>query len=144
MLAKGVISLLAVALVLHATGDIILATLAMALCWGSMLATYDLPAAARLASVRPTLELRSLGRLVSAAFPLGCVAGISSLTVNVPRYAIEANGGEPALGHFTALAYIFAAAIQPMLALGAAVNPRLARHFVGDLGAYRRLTSRTM
>src|SRR5207247_1758385 len=86
----------------------------------------------------------ALGRLVSAAFPLGCVAGISSLTVNVPRYAIEANMGEPAIGVFTALAYLFVAAIQPTLALGAAVNPRLARHFVHDLGAFRRLTSRTM
>src|SRR5207302_10135981 len=79
-----------------------------------------------------------------AAVPLGCVAGISSLTVNVPRYAVEANGGEPALGVFTALAYLFVAALQPMLALGAAVNPRLARHFVHDLAAFRRLTSRTM
>ena len=144
MLAKGVISLLAVGLVLRMTGDIILATVAMGLCWGSLLVTYDLPAAVRLASVRPTLKLGSLGRLVSAAFPLGCVAGISSLTVNVPRYAIEANMGEPAIGVFTALAYLFVAAIQPTLALGAAVNPRLARHFVHDLGAFRRLTSRTM
>src|SRR5439155_368909 len=144
MLAKGVISLLAVGLVLQMTGDIILATVAMALCWGSLLLTYDLPAAVRLESIRPTLELGSLGRLVSAAFPLGCVAGISSLTVNVPRYAVEANGGEPALGVFTALAYLFVAALQPMLALGAAVNPRLARHFVHDLAAFRRLTSRTM
>src|SRR5439155_682604 len=53
-------------------------------------------------------------------------------------------GGEPALGVFTALAYLFVAALQPMLALGAAVNPRLARHFVHDLAAFRRLTSRTM
>src|SRR5207247_9613772 len=90
MVAKGVISLLALGLVLWRTGDIILATVAMGLCWGSLLVTYDLPAAVRLASVRPTLKLGSLGRLVSAAFPLGCVAGISRLTVNVPRYAIEA------------------------------------------------------
>ncbi len=39
MLAKGVISVLAVGLVLRLTGDIVLATLAMALCWGSLLAT---------------------------------------------------------------------------------------------------------
>src|SRR5438046_2872636 len=45
MLAKGVISLLAVGLVLQMTGDIILATVAMALCWGSLLLTYNLPAA---------------------------------------------------------------------------------------------------
>src|SRR2546425_664218 len=144
MLLKGVISVLAVGVVLRLTGDIVLATLAMALCWGSLLATYDLPAAVRLESLRPTLESRALARLAWVALPLGCVAGIASLAVNVPRYVIEADLGATALGHFTALSYLFVAATQPLLALGMAVNPRLGRHFVTDLGAYRRLTWKTM
>jgi len=144
MLAKGVISVLAVGLVLRLTGDIVLATLAMALCWGSLLATYDLPAAVRLTSLRPSLDPRALARLAWLALPLGCVAGIASLAVNVPRYVIEGDLGATALGHFTALSYLFVAAMQPMLALGMAVNPRLGRHFVTDLGAYRRLTWQTM
>ena len=144
MLLKGVISVLAVGVVLRLTGDIVLATLAMALCWGSLLATYDLPAAVRLESLRPTLESRALARLAWVALPLGCVAGIASLAVNVPRYVIEGDLGATALGHFTALSYLFVAAMQPLLALGMAVNPRLGRHFVTDLGAYRRLTLRTM
>src|SRR5205807_4088973 len=88
MLAKGVISVLAVGLVLRLTGDIVLATLAMALCWGSLLATYDLPAAVRLTSLRPTLEPRPLARLVWVALPRGCAAGISSLAATVPPYAL--------------------------------------------------------
>src|SRR5204863_351898 len=74
----------------------------------------------------------------------GCVAGIASLAVNVPRYVIEADLGATALGHFTALSHLFVAATQPLLALAMAVNPRLGRHFVTDLGAYRRLTWQTM
>ena len=144
MLLKGVISVLAVGVVLKLTGDIVLATLALALCWGSLLATYDLPAAFRLTSLRPSLEPRALARLVWLALPLGCVAGIASLAVNVPRYVIEGDLGATALGHFTALSYLFVAATQPVLALGMAVNPRLGRHFVTDLGAYRRLTWKTM
>jgi len=62
----------------------------------------------------------------------------------VPRYVIEGDLGATALGHFTALSYLFVAATQPLLALGMAVNPRLGRHFVTDLGAYRRLTWKTM
>src|SRR5205809_656852 len=120
-----------------------LATLAMAVCWGCVLATYDLPAAARLTSIRPSLTLRSLGGLTWVALPLGCVAGLGSLTFNVPRYAIEANIDPPALGHFTALAYLFVAGNQPLLALGMAVSPRLARHFVTDPRAFRRLTLHT-
>src|SRR5207253_6739743 len=143
-LPKGFISVLAVGLVLRLTGDIALATLAMALCWGSLLATHDLPAAVRVTSLRPTLEPRPLARLVWVALPLGCVAGISSLAVNVPRYVIEGDLGATTLGHFTALSYLFVAATQPLLALGMAVNPRLGRHFVTDLGAYRRLTWKTM
>jgi O-antigen/teichoic acid export membrane protein len=144
MLLKGVISVLAVGVLLRLTGDLVLATLAMALCWGSLLATYDLPAAVRIESLRPTLEPRALARLAWVALPLGCVAGISSLAFNVPRYFIEDGLGATALGHFTALSYLFVAATQPVLALGMAVNPRLGRHFVTDLGAYRRLTWRTM
>jgi O-antigen/teichoic acid export membrane protein/thymidylate kinase len=144
MLLKGVISVLAVGVVLKLTGDIVLATLALALCWGSLLVTYDLPAAVRLESLRPSLEPRALARLAWVALPLGCVAGIASLAVNVPRYVIEGDLGATALGHFTALSYLFVAAMQPMLALGMAVNPRLGRHFVTDLGAYRRLTWQTM
>src|SRR6059036_2752239 len=112
MLAKGVISLLAVGLVLQMTGDIILATVAMALCWGSLLLTYDLPAAFRLTSLRPSLDPRALARLAWLALPLGCVAGIASLAVNVPRYVIEGDLGATALGHFTALSYLFVAATQ--------------------------------
>ena len=62
----------------------------------------------------------------------------------MPRYVIEGDLGATALGHFTALSYLFVAATQPLLALGMAVNPRLGRHFVTDLGAYRRLTWKTM
>src|SRR2546425_7142751 len=69
LLAGGVISVLAVGLVLRLTGDIVLATLAMALCWGSLLATYDLPAAVRVTSLRPTLEPRPLARLVWVEAP---------------------------------------------------------------------------
>src|SRR5207249_2743369 len=48
MLAKGTVSVLAVGVVLKLTGSLVLATLAMAVCWGSVLAVYDLPAAVRL------------------------------------------------------------------------------------------------
>jgi len=144
MLAKGVLSVLAVCLVLRLTGNLVIATLVMALCWGGLLVLYDLPAAARLARLRPSVDVREIFRLAMLALPLGCVAGIASLTTNVPRYAIEASLGPAALGHFAALAYLLVAANQPVLALAAAVNPRLARHVVSNVAAYRRLTLYTM
>src|SRR5207245_9942300 len=102
MLLKGVISVLAVGLVLRLTGDIVLATLGMGLCWGSMLATYDLPAAVRVTSLRPTLAPRPLARPVWVALPLGAAGGTGSLAANGPPPPLGADPGAPALAHATA------------------------------------------
>jgi O-antigen/teichoic acid export membrane protein len=144
MLAKGVASVLAVALVLGLTRSILAAMLTMALTWGAVLVAYDLPAAARLASIRPTIVSRSVLQLAWLAFPMGIMAGLQSLTTNVPRYAIEASLGAAALGHFAAIAYLLVAAYQPVMALWIAVSARLATHFAGDREAYRALAERTV
>jgi O-antigen/teichoic acid export membrane protein len=144
MLLKGALSVAGVAAVLWVTGSVLAATVAMALAWGAMLAGYDLRAACRLAAVRPVLQPRALWRLAWLALPMGLVAGLQSLMTNVPRYAIEANGGARALGHFAAIAYLILAGNQPVMALWAAVSPRLAHLFHTDRAGYRRLSHRTM
>jgi len=144
MLVKGLLSVIAVGGVLRLTGDLFAATLAMALGWGTLLCCYDLPAARRLQSIRPAGDLRALWNLAWLAAPMGCVGALGSLTTNVPRYAVESNLGPAALGHFAAVAYLFVAGGQPMMALGAAVTPRLAQHYIRNLGAYRRVTRRTV
>jgi O-antigen/teichoic acid export membrane protein len=144
MLVKGLLSVIAVGGVLRLTGDLFVATLAMALGWGALLCCYDLPAARRLQSIRPAGDLRALWNLAWLAAPMGCVGALGSLTTNVPRYAVESNLGPAALGHFAAVAYLFVAGGQPMMALGAAVTPRLAQHYIRNLGAYRRVTRRTV
>lgn len=144
MLAKGALSVAAMACVLRTTGDLLLATLAMALAWGATLLCFDLPAARRLADLRPSFEWRVLSRLAWTALPMGAVAGLQSLMTNVPRYAIEAHGGPRALGYFAGIAYLITAGNQPMMALWAAVSPRSAQLFVGDRAAYFRLVRRTI
>ncbi len=144
MLLKGALSVASVALVLWLTGSVLAATVAMALAWGALLAGYDLRVARRLAVIRPVLRPRPLGSLAWVALPMGVVAGLQSLTTNVPRYAVEAHGGARALGHFAAIAYLMMAGNQPVMALWAAVSPRLAHLFNADRDAYRRLSRRTM
>jgi O-antigen/teichoic acid export membrane protein len=144
MLMKGGLSVASIAVTLAVTGDLHLATLAMALAWGACLVSYDLPAARRLAVVRPLWDHDALVRLAWLAAPMGAVAGLQSLMTNVPRYAIEAYGGARALGWFAGIAYLVLAGNQPMMALWAAVSPRMAQLFVADRGAYRRLYRRTM
>ncbi len=144
MLVKGALSVASIAVTLRLSGDLLLATLVMAGTWGAWLAVFDLPAARRLTTIRPVLERRVLARLGWLALPMGIVAGLQSLMTNVPRYAIEAHGGARALGYFAGIAYLILAGNQPMMALWAAVSPRLAHLFVADRRAYRRLTARTM
>ncbi len=144
LLAKGTLSVVAVAVVLWLTHDVVLATLALALAWGAVLVLVDVPAAARLAPLTASVSLPSLARLAWCAAPMGVVMSLNSLTASVPRYAIAADIGPTALGHFAALAYLFLAGTQPLVALGTAASPRLARSFLDDLPAFQRLVRRTL
>jgi O-antigen/teichoic acid export membrane protein len=144
MLARGVLTVAAVGLAVGTTGSLALAMLAMALVWGVWLAAYDLPRAARIASVRPRFAAAPLGAVAWLALPLGCVSFLNSLATNLPRYALEAHAGTASLGRFAALAYLVVATTQPVVALGAATTPRLARYFSTDHAAYRRLARRAL
>jgi O-antigen/teichoic acid export membrane protein len=143
-MAKGVTSVVVVASVVVLTRDVAAAALALAGAWIVVLLAVDLPAAKRLESTRPSFRLRPLASLAWLALPLGGVMGLNALMVSVPRYAVEDALGATALGHFAALAYLLVAVNQPMLALGAATSPRLARCFAHDRAAYRRVTRQTL
>jgi O-antigen/teichoic acid export membrane protein len=144
MLARGALSVLAVGLALRATGDLAVAMLAMAVVWGAWLAAWDLPQAARIASIRPRFAPDALRALAWLALPLGCVSFLNSLGTNLPRYALEAHTGTAVLGRFAALAYLVVATSQPVVALGAATMPCLARYYATDSTAYRRLARRAL
>lgn len=144
MLAKGVLSVASMALGLWLGLGLVAATALMAASWGAWLVAYDLPAARRHTALTASFGPRALGSLAWLALPMGIGAGLQSLMANVPRYAIEAHAGAAALGWFAAIAYLVSAGNQPVMALWAAAGPRLARLFVADRSAYRRLTGRTL
>lgn len=144
MLVKGALSVVAVAAAMALGGGLLAATTALALAWLAVFVIGDLPAALRLAPARGPVPARALVTLTRLALPMGCVMACNTLTANVPRYAIAASLGTIGLGHFAALVALLLAATQPLLAVGAAVSPRLARHFVDDHAAYRALTSRLL
>ncbi|MCC6848631.1 MAG: glycosyltransferase [Deltaproteobacteria bacterium] len=142
LLLKGAGSVAIVALVLGATGDLVSSVLAMAAWWAAVLVAMDLRGAARLAALRPVWRPAVLAPLAWLALPLGFVMGLNSFAVNVPRYAVAAHLGPEALGYFSAAAYLLVAGSQPMLAIGAALSPRLARLHGRDRRAYRALALR--
>src|SRR5690606_15019377 len=81
--------------------------------------------------------------LTSIAFPLGLVMLLLSLNTNLPRYFIQHEYGERALGFYSAIAYLMIAGTIVVSALGQSASPRLARQYAeGNLSAYKRLLSK--
>jgi O-antigen/teichoic acid export membrane protein len=152
MIIKGTTSLAAMSLLMAATHSVTWAVVGLFAAWSTVLLTYDVGNLWRMARARPRTEapslvqgLRAPGRLQAMrslallALPLGVVGLLDSLNVNVPRYFIAHRLGEAALGHFAAMAYIMVAGNMVVNALAQSAAPRLARHYVEDLRAFRRL-----
>ena len=81
--------------------------------------------------VRP-LGRASLKRLLGLTLPLGIVATLLSLNVNLPRYVVSAHLGVEALGYYTALTHLMVTGNTLVQALGQAGLPGLARHGAGE------------
>jgi O-antigen/teichoic acid export membrane protein len=77
--------------------------------------------------VRPRWELRKMGRILWLALPLGIVAMLVNLNVNIPRYFIQWKLGTRELGIYSALAFLMSAGNLLVNALAQAVFVRLAR-----------------
>lgn len=146
---RGLSSLGAVAAVLYLTGSIVWSVIAMAASWALWLVTYERSGArALLASVSPPENLQpewrwlSLKNLTKLAWPFGLVMLLLSLTSNIPRYFIQRDLGEAALGYFAAMAYAFVAGNTIVAAIGQSAVPRLSRAFHTDRLAFVRLLRR--
>lgn len=73
-----------------------------------------------------TQKHRALGELAIQAFPLGLVALLGSLQMNLPRLVVEDTLGLAALGYFTAISAFYSALTKMMNTLGHSASARLA------------------
>ncbi len=141
MIARGLVSLAALALALSVTGKLAPAVAALAAGRAFVLVAHDLP----LASRGQDLTLAGPGScwvIFRTALPLGLVLMLISFTSNVPRYAVESFLGVRELGAFAAVAVLLNAGGTVANALGQAATPRLARHYSRrDFASFRRLTA---
>jgi len=145
---RAPLSLLAMGLGVYLTGNLSWGVAAMVLVRTAVLLGYDLrvqtqsseplesnsPASRiefeRLKEIlRPRWELRPMGRLLWLALPLGIVAMLVNLNVNVPRYFIQWKLGTRELGIYSALAFLMSAGNLLVSALAQAVFVRLARFY---------------
>lgn len=152
MMIKGPLSLLALGFVFYLTRDVMWAAVAMTVAWILVLFAYDVRKTVLLNQQRmreegmrlgPRWKVGALWQLAYFALPLGFVAALNSLHINLPRYLTEQYLGERELGIFAALAYIMVSARLVSGALGNSASPRLARFYAeGDRAAFSRLLLR--
>lgn len=79
--------------------------------------------------LQPRWELRTMGRILWLALPLGIIALLVNLNVNVPRYFIQWKLGTRELGIYSALAFLMSAGNLLAGALAQAVFVPLARFY---------------
>lgn len=139
LMIRGLAGAAALALAYSLTDRLTAAIGAMTAAWAATYLLLDLPAQQRLraqvaaasasaATPDPTSPLRRRLRLVRLALPMGAVALLISLNINVPRYFIEARLGEEALGAFAAMAYFVVVGTIVVNGFGQAALVTLADH----------------
>lgn len=141
MVIKGVLSVLAVAVLLEISNSLPMATLGFAVAWMLTLLVCDVPAGRSFEeSLAPIFTKGPLLRLARTAIPLGVVVMLASFSINVPRYFLVHHRSETELGIFSAIANLMVAGSAIITALGQAVAPRLARRYLnGEREQYVRL-----
>ncbi|RKH58454.1 lipopolysaccharide biosynthesis protein, partial [Corallococcus llansteffanensis] len=140
ILAKSVLSVVAVTFALWLTHSPIAGAAALGLSWAVVLLLFDAQAFRR--EFPGTYPWRPLWRtpwreqggplksLLGLGYVLGITALLGSLRPNVPRYLLEAHSGQAELGMYAALAYFTALGGRVVNAMGTAVSPRLGRYHV--------------
>lgn len=153
MMARGVLSLMAVYFGLRLTHSVLSGAVALACVNALVLLVYDLRNGTSVLRrwsedstrcfawfPRPRWQWPKLTTMALMALPMGVVALMSSLNTNIPRYFIERCLGERQLGIFVAMAYIQVAGTIVVRALGQSVCSRMASHYAEmRMTAYRNI-----
>lgn len=138
LVLRGLSSLVAVAILIYFSGNVLFAVVAMTAVGAMVLFLFDIPHGRKLntkelvhsrKSVPPRIYFRQLRRLAMVALPLGVTMMFISLNSNIPKYFIEGALGVGELGVFAALSYVVVAGHTVVSALGQSGSPRLARYY---------------
>jgi O-antigen/teichoic acid export membrane protein len=142
---RGTLSLLAMAIGLYLTRDVLIAVSCLAFSWALTLILFDVRVGTALLSTpfrtgSMGAALKSVGDLLQGpwnrraliaigvlALPVVIAAALTSFNTNIPRYFVEHFLGIGELGKFAAIAYPMAAGITVINAIGQSAMPRLAR-----------------
>ena len=142
---RGVGGLVVFSGAIVATDRVDYATIALALYTCPQIATNSWRARKLGIATRPSFNRAVLLNITWLALPLGLSYFVGALTVNVPRYFVEAYDGTAALGVYASLAYVVVITNTVVDSLGQAASPRLANLYSsGEALRFRRILWRML
>ncbi len=121
--------------------------LAVAAWQAGVLVAFELPSARGILhreheSGWPTCDPQAVLKLLRLSLPLGVVASLVSLNINLPRYVLEGWWGAEHLGHYAALASLATVGNVLIQPLGQVTLSPMALLGEADPTAFRRLLTR--
>jgi O-antigen/teichoic acid export membrane protein len=128
LIIRGILSLLAISILIITTNSLVFAVTGFALAWLMIFIFIERPKAKKLVSTDEQSQ-QSIKKLFLTSLPLGIVIMMISLYTNIPRYVIEHTISTEAVGYFSALFYIVTAGNLVINAIGQTISPRLAIYF---------------
>lgn len=123
----GILTMLSVFIVMFFTHNLAAAILVMILITLFVLVFIDIRKSRKYGFSHPIFNLKSVKKLFILSIPLGLVAMLISLNVNIPRYFLEQYVGLEELGIFASISYLMVAGNMVVTALGQSATPRLAK-----------------
>lgn len=126
---KGILSLVIFTIVMYLTSNLVLSTFSYFITWLLILIIYDYPQTYKFGKFYLCWEKNYLIKLFVLSIPLGVAQLIASLNANIPRYLIEYFHNPELLGFFGAIMYIITSGNRFIMAIGAAIIPRLSKYY---------------
>jgi O-antigen/teichoic acid export membrane protein len=87
---------------------------------------------------------KQIGSLFLLLLPLGALALITSLTLNIPRYFLEELSGTKELGYFAAIVQLASIGAIIVNSIGQTIVPRLASYYLAQRRAYFQLLTKAL
>jgi O-antigen/teichoic acid export membrane protein len=147
LIVKGPLALTALGFGMYFTNNLPLAVVAQMTVRVMVLLGYETRlnlrgarGSAKSPSNRPEWRLTFMRQLLRKSLPLGIIATLITLNLNIPRYFLEGSWGKRELGIFSAIASLVGAGNLIMAALGQSAYVRLVRAWAThDFRTFRSL-----
>lgn len=160
MSLRALLSVLSVGAIFYFTRNLSLALLAIGVSWLLVFACFDIvagsalkktqvfPAQCNFSSWRallPSFDWKPLRQLFREAWPLGLVAFLFAVQLQIPRYVVALRMGESQLGLFSAANYLTIVGTTLVTALGAPSAVKLAKYYTaGNAREFKHLVFKLM